>query len=78
VVQPFFFEGALGKDFGLEIFARFGCKLIQAWWSGCFAGLFGDFVVQRDGKSWTSCGELRGKRGWETTPFKGLKNRTRF
>jgi hypothetical protein len=53
-------------------------QLIQAWWSGCFAGLFGDFVVQRDGKSWTSCGELRGKRGWETTPFKGLKNRTRF
>jgi hypothetical protein len=53
-------------------------QLIQAWWSGCFAGFFEDFVVQRGGKSWTSCGELRGKRGWETTPFKGLKNRTRF
>jgi hypothetical protein len=48
-------------------------QLIQAWWSGCFTGVFRDFVVQRDGKSWTSCGELRGKRGWETTPFLRLE-----
>jgi hypothetical protein len=27
-------------------------RLILAWWSGCFAGVFADFVVQRGGKSW--------------------------
>jgi hypothetical protein len=27
-------------------------RLISAWWSGYFAGVFADFVVQRGGKSW--------------------------
>jgi hypothetical protein len=41
-------------------------------------GGFADFVVQRGGKWWTSCGALRGKRGRETTTFQGLKSTPRF
>jgi hypothetical protein len=35
----------------------------------CFAGVFADFVVQRGGKLWCLCGELRGKRGRKTVTF---------
>jgi hypothetical protein len=55
-------------------FLLFCAGLSLAWWIGCFAGVFEDFVVRRGGKSWRSCGELRGKRGRETTSFLGFKS----
>jgi hypothetical protein len=49
MVRPFFLGlgGMLISSF-LLVWGR----LIATWWSGCFAGVFADFVVQRGGKSW--------------------------
>jgi hypothetical protein len=49
MVQPFF-VGVAGKISGA--FLLVVRRLIPAWWMGCFAGFFADFVVQRGGKSW--------------------------
>jgi hypothetical protein len=70
MVQPFFWIGVAPA-------AGFG-RLNLVWWRGCFAGVFAEFVVQRGGKSWCFCGELRGKRGRKMVTFRGLKNRTGF
>jgi hypothetical protein len=52
MVQPFFLRGRVEQNFSDGDFCSFWVQLIQAWWSGCFAGVFEDFVVQRGGKSW--------------------------
>jgi hypothetical protein len=71
-------ESRTDKKLNFNYCFSFCAELNLAWWSACFAGGFADFVVQRGGKWWTSCGALRGKRGRETTTFQGLKSTPRF
>jgi hypothetical protein len=55
------------------------CEDFNLLWSlRRFAGVSNDFWLQIMVKTWCVCGELRGKRGFLTSTFWGVKNTPRF
>jgi len=48
------------------------------WSLRCFAGVFDDFLLQIVVKTWCVCGGMRGKRGFLTSTFWGVKNTPHF